>query len=236
MENEIINKKILKIWEGYPDNRGLFYPMLYPEFKKNTILFVGCNPSDSIQRTKNILNKTGEENADYLKYDFYNEDKINQVIKHEVVACQECNYFKKFIAISKEVTGDENNWDHIDLFYYRKTSQKEFKKVVGFKEDKTKNIYFNEFGENQLKLFFSILKTINPKVIVVANSFVSKIINNRFKDIIVKPSRFEEEGFDRIIINDKEIPIFFTSMLTGQRAFDNYSYKRLIWHIKQAIK
>jgi len=29
----------------------------------------------------------------------------------------------------------------------------------------------------------------------------------------------------------KNVPIFFTSMLTGQRALDNGSFERLIWHI-----
>jgi hypothetical protein len=34
----------------------------------------------------------------------------------------------------------------------------------------------------------------------------------------------------------ENIPIFFTSMLTGQRALDKGSYARLIWHIKYALR
>ena len=29
---------------------------------------------------------------------------------------------------------------------------------------------------------------------------------------------------------------FFTSMLTGQRALDRYSYQRLKWHIKEVLR
>lgn len=235
MENEKINTKILKIWETYPLERGEFYPMLYPDFKKNTLLFVGCNPSDSQRRSKKVLNKTGAENSDYLKYDSFNEYKINKVIEHEVIAKQECGYFKKFIAISKEITGDEYNWDHIDLFYYRQVSQNDFKKKVNYKEIKDK-LSFNEFGEDQLCLFLDLLKEINPKVIIVANAFVSDIIQSKFKEYITEDNSFEKDGFDRISINGKQIPVFFTSMLTGQRALDNNSYRRLVWQIKQAIK
>jgi hypothetical protein len=34
----------------------------------------------------------------------------------------------------------------------------------------------------------------------------------------------------------KNNPFFFTSMLTGQRALDNGSFQRLIWHINQVKK
>lgn len=236
MENEIINKKILNIWEKHPKYRGINSPLLYPKFKNNCILFIGCNPAMHKKRdeTARIEAKLND-----LKYLIYNElkkdkkNKIDSIIKHENAAKINNPYFKKFKAISKEINLD---WQDIDLFYYRITSQNDLQKVIGFKEDKIGNIYFNEFGEDQLKLLLYILSAINPKVIVVANSFVSKIINNRFEEMMVKPSNFEKEGFDRILINNKKIPIFFTSMLTGQRAFDNHSYKRLIWHIKIAIK
>lgn len=31
----------------------------------------------------------------------------------------------------------------------------------------------------------------------------------------------------------KNNPFFFSSMLTGQRALDNGSFERLVWHIKK---
>jgi len=48
----------------------------------------------------------------------------------------------------------------------------------------------------------------------------------------------DEIGTYRIIKNDKlkHTPVFFTSMLTGQRALDLGSYERLIWHILFVLK
>jgi hypothetical protein len=50
---------------------------------------------------------------------------------------------------------------------------------------------------------------------------------------------FDSEMGTHKIINQVElenIPIFFTSMLTDQRALDKGSYARLIWHIKYALR
>ncbi|MBK5190156.1 MAG: hypothetical protein JJE19_01465, partial [Methanosarcinales archaeon] len=43
--NEIINGKILKVWEDYQKESGDYLPILYPPFKRDGILFIGLNPS-----------------------------------------------------------------------------------------------------------------------------------------------------------------------------------------------
>jgi hypothetical protein len=47
---------------------------------------------------------------------------------------------------------------------------------------------------------------------------------------------YEERGFHWLTKSGKRIPVFFLSMLSGQRSLDRWSYERLIWHIKQAVK
>jgi hypothetical protein len=50
---------------------------------------------------------------------------------------------------------------------------------------------------------------------------------------------FRDEFGTNVITNEpilKNVPIFFTSMLTGQRALDNGSYERLIWHMKFVLE
>lgn len=42
-------------------------------------------------------------------------------------------------------------------------------------------------------------------------------------------------GHNYYDIDGNAIPIFFASMLTGQRALDNYSFERLQWHLLQSI-
>jgi hypothetical protein len=49
---------------------------------------------------------------------------------------------------------------------------------------------------------------------------------------------FDENLGTHKIVNNSElenVPVFFTSMLSGQRALDNGSYQRLIWHIKYVL-
>lgn len=92
----------------------------------------------------------------------------------------------------------------------------------------------NSFGKKQIEIVWYALKNINPKIIVVANALVSKIMQSYFKDYL---STFHEDmGFHTIKINDRNVPIFFSGMLTGQRALDNHTYKRLKWHIGKSVK
>lgn len=51
MKNEHINSMILKVWNDY-------HPILYPEFRKGEILFIGLNPSFSNKAFKKILKGT----------------------------------------------------------------------------------------------------------------------------------------------------------------------------------
>ena len=43
-------------------------------------------------------------------------------------------------------------------------------------------------------------------------------------------------GTYKITLNEKSVPVFFSSMLTGQRALDKGSFERLKWHVKNVIK
>ena len=74
MENEIINSKILKVWNDYPDECGKYLPTLYPKFKSSGILFIGLNPSFSDKAFKKILKGT--------KYEGINiKEKLNKKIR-----------------------------------------------------------------------------------------------------------------------------------------------------------
>ena len=55
---------------------------------------------------------------------------------------------------------------------------------------------------------------------------------NCYDILKITQEKFEKEGYDILEINNKKIPILFSSMLTGQRALDTHSLRRLKWHIK----
>lgn len=229
MENEEFNQELLKIWRN---NEALVnkYPLFCPELKKNCLLFIGINPSLS-DKSFNKMSK--EEGIDLTKDDLEypnkeNEDKIiEKAIELERKWKQKIDYFGKFKRIGESIGVP---WDHLDLFFYRETSQNDFRKVINFKE-KNNKIEMNDFGIAQLNLSIKTIKKCEPKVIVVANALASKILQ-KYMDI--SDSSFQEEGFHRVDVNGNKIPIFFSGMLTGQRALDLGSLERLAWHIKKA--
>ena len=178
-------------------NRG--YAM-QDEIIKNSILFIGINPSFSGKHLKNESH-------------FYNNDQEGNIY----------SYFKKFQDISKKT---ESPWSHLDLLYLRETNQKNIERI---NHDQNGKIFFKK----QLELSKKIIEKTKPKIIVVSNSFARKLICLDFQ------IEFDENlGTNKIINNCalENTPIFFTSMLTGQRALDLGSYERLIWHLKFILK
>lgn len=138
-------------------------------------------------------------------------------------------YFKKFIEISSQVG---LNWSHLDLLFLRETNQKEVKSLG---ENNLGHIFYDE----QLKISKKIIETTKPKIIVVNNTYARDLLHSQSFTTPKYDFKFDEEiGTERIVNNDilNGVPVFFTSMLTGQRALDLGSYKRLIWHIKHVMK
>jgi len=138
-------------------------------------------------------------------------------------------YFKKFIEISFEVG---LNWSHLDLLFLRETNQKIVKSIG----DSNLGYYF--FDE-QLKVSKKIIELAKPKILVVNNTYARDLLHSESFTTPKFEFEFDEIiGTYRIVNNEilNETPIFFTSMLTGQRALDLGSYKRLIWHIKYVLK
>ena len=69
-----------------------------------------------------------------------------------------------------------------------------------------------------------------PKIVIVANAFASDIFQQEFRCVF--DDRF---GCHFFKINEKKIPVLFTSMLTGQRALDKGSFLRLKWQIRMIL-
>ena len=232
MVSNELNNKISELWNRHPlEVRGKNHPLYYPKFKTEGILFIGINPSFSIKGFKQTLKGTEYEGIDIEKfYSFDNQDfDVEKAIAIEASARKQHDYFQRFNKIAKETGKD---WEHIDLFLYRQTSQSDFKKIIGF-SNKNGKLSLNEFGREQLDLIREKIKKIAPKVIVVVNALASEILRKEF--VIEKLDYDSKDGFQRLEIDETKIPIFFSGMLTGQRALDNGSFDRLIWHIKRAL-
>ncbi|MCK5059663.1 MAG: hypothetical protein KAR00_00770 [Candidatus Pacebacteria bacterium] len=231
MRNEEINSKIVTLWNKYfQNNSDVYAPLFYDEFKKGGLLFVGMNPSFSMRGFRTILQNTEYKDMDpatFFKWSNIssNPKLIDDCIKVENYVYQNYSlYFGRPVEIAKKVGLD---WQHIDLFLYKETSQTNFMDSV-----RNKGV-LNEFGMDQIKLFKDILVQIKPRCVVVSNATGSEILREYINNDL---SWDEERGFHWFTKGGKKIPMFFSSMLSGQRALDRWSYERLMWHIGEAEK
>lgn len=207
--------------EGYEYRKS---PLMPAEIKKNSLLFVGINPS---------FPKGATIEAAYLKLGWYTLQTDGE--KH-------IPYFHKFQEFA---TYCQCDWDHLDLLFVRETNQKAIEELTYDRAtDRPNGLDF--IGE-QLDISFEILEALEPKAIVVANAFASeffgkkKVKHNGFKgiwrsyDLDFKAHFDNELGTYRIPLNGKQVPIFFSGMLSGQRALDLGSLERLMWGVKRVI-
>ncbi|MBK8672961.1 MAG: hypothetical protein IPN93_08220 [Bacteroidetes bacterium] len=147
------------------------------------------------------------------------------------------SFFTKFYEIAQYYDKDEL-CSHIDLLVFRNTNQRDIDSILNEKSGP-------KFIMSQLEISKKIMEVIKPKIIVVCNS-KSRIFlgfdKSKDKNVNVWMDydfEFKEELGTYIITNSgsklHNTPVFFSSMLNGQRALDKGSFRRLIWHIN-AVK
>jgi len=233
-----INEYVLKLWKCYHDHKKRNFkiytklmPLLYPPLSKGCLLFIGINPSFKVsymQKMANHVNET-EDLFNFIRYnECENKDRlIEKIIDCEKYARSDYIYFRKFKEIGEEVCLD---WEHLDLFFVRTKNQKEFENIC---IENRNQMELSPFAQEQVDISFKAIKAIKPKIIVVANALASKIIIAQDKFEICSQG-FNDYGYDKIKIDRRKVPIFFSGMINGQHALDNGSRNRLVWHIKEA--
>lgn len=174
---------------------------------KNSIMFVGINPSF-------------DESSKEIHAEFYNVEQDGK--SHP--------YFNKFKEISKKVN---HNWTHFDFLYFRETNQKYINELL-------RKVNGVEFVFKQLEISKKVILEAKPKILIVSNTMARHFMGfdknqNQTQGVWMGfDFIFDEKlGTHKIINNSvlENTPVFFTSMLTGQRALDNGSFERLNWHI-----
>jgi len=230
MKNNIaqnFNVQILKLWDNhFEQSNSVLAPLLYGDFNTNCILFIGLNPSFSLNGFKKITRGTEFEGIDVKSYfSFVNVRKhMNEIIKIEQLARQKYPYFNQIKAISDFL---ELPWEHLDLFQERLTNQSKFVHKY------LKRGELLPLANDQFKLAWNTISVLKPCIIVVINACASKIIRDKSKKEL---QYHQSQGFHTIELDDRTVPIFFSGMLSGQRALDIGSYERLKWHIRLAKK
>ncbi len=248
LTNEDINKKIIEIWkEKYGGKARL--PHLYSPFNVDGMLFIGLNPSElnfsKIKKPLETSNKFKDHAATILKElehyrapDYELKDLTDEAILKISEMTRIIKDVHPYFAKCREISEENNiNWEHIDLFFEKETKQENIKNNYIEKKDiGSKNIKLDPFAEKQLEISMLAIEAIEPKIIVVINALASKILKQQYEDKN-QLSKFDEvKGFCTVKLNNKDMPIFFSGMLTGQRALDIGSYERLKWHIRSALQ
>jgi hypothetical protein len=213
-----LNQEILNLWDTEKRESELV-PLLYPEFQKGALLVVGLNPSFSTKGIrKNIKDVKRFEHIDniqeYFLWEKYSIEKYDELIDIEKEAKKKYNYFNRIKDLSECM---KLPWEHIDLLCVRDTNQKNIENLI--KSDR-------DFIKKQINITLRLIKRLEPKIILINNAFCSKILKERL-DLKIN----DELG----TYLHKSIPVFFSGMLSGQRALDIGSYERLKWHMKFAV-
>lgn len=226
MFSDQINQEAIRLWERqFPKDADVWMPAVYPMLREGSILFVGLNPSFSDRGFSTFLADSPYANLKPREFYHWRNRTVFDLptaIGIEKLAKERYAFFAKFKEIANKLNA---HWEHVDLFFYRQTEQKKFIELVESKEKP------NKFADSQLELSTMLITSAEPKIIVVANAYAAKIFHERFD------ARFDEKsGYHRIQSHGRAIPVFLTSMLTGQRALDRFSYQRLRWHIEHVYQ
>lgn len=154
--------------------------------------------------------------------------KGNGGLKNQMGDFANIPYFEPFRNISDEC-GFDGEFSVADLFAIRCTTQKTLENLL------EKDRSFENFCKKQFELFLKIMRQAEPCVIVVCNAYASGWMKKTLKSDTL---HFDDTiGTYRISMEDmNNVPIFFSSMLSGQRALDIFSRERLVWQIKHYLK
>lgn len=232
---KLYENRVLKIWQDHkdddifkePDKEYRKHPLLPKEVIKNSLMFIGINPSF----TKNGVIPEHEKNIGF--YSTLNKDQ------------KDITYFEKMKEIAKYC---KIEWTHLDLFFLRETNQKIIEGLT------YSNI---KFLNSQLDISFEIIEKSSPKLLIVSNALASEFFGKKkstkhrsFKEKIWKgydlyfennfwnkEATFNVEiGAYEIKLNNKLVPVLFSGMLSGQRALDIGSLERLKWQSRMILE
>ena len=170
-----INEEIVKLYNN-KNIKNLFWinKLLTPWFYSKKlfdfdadILFVGMNPAWTLKN----FDSWDKEDKGVTK-----NDKINSIINENNYKESESpyKYYKWFIDLFPKEK-ENYNWNHIDLFQYRCTNQKELEKIIYDEK-------YNDFIEKQFKIFENFIITLNPKIIVISNATASRYLKLKWFD------------------------------------------------------
>jgi hypothetical protein len=236
------NKEVLDLWKKHNPPNPLI-PKQIGQYNINAeVLFVGMNPSFSESKmdeffasedcdNKKLKNQISRQLFAWEGPDF--DRRVGLIREYEGAANNHTynNYFGLFDPFIIKCGYKTKCWEHLDLFIMRGTTQNKENKLIYDKNE------LNDFGKDQVNLFFKSIKKTNHKLVIVFNSEASKIIYKELKNIQISDelgSLNDSKDIESYIDTDNK-RYYFSSMLTSGR-LDIFSRQRLINEIRSFSK
>ena len=218
-------ERLLATWEDESASIDLKYVPLVPlPLAPGALVFVGLNPSFNSTAARSLVPELEVAPEDYFAWD--NRVDFDWRVDHDLHtrAKEKYAYFSKFRMIARAL---DVPWDHQDLFFWRETNQSDLRPLVLVGNNPK---HLTRFALRQLNVSIELLEQSSPRALVVANALASDI----FLDLM--SLEFDKtSGCHRCSLGGTDVPVFLSSMLTGQRALDRHSMRRLVWHLGQVL-
>ena len=186
-----VNKDIVALWTSHFDahDSPVHWPMISPPPVTGGLAAVGCNPAlpKSSYYTVPIFVPGATDNH------------LNSLLDLEGAARKSYPYYKPFHRLAADLGLP---LEHIDLFFYRVTSQKNLKPLIASKKGT-----LNEFGAAQVALAARILALAQPKIILVANAFAAGHFKRHFNLKRIN----DDDGLYWVTLAARKVPVFLSS-------------------------
>lgn len=191
-------------------------------------------------------NKIGKVLSDRFSWENFKKEKecektIGLSVQCDVLARDYYDYFKPINDLEEKLRSETNSRisgnriiETMDLFSLRLTNSKDTAKALGIK----KNGRMSDFTREHLGLSVKYLFDLEPNMIIAANAQASKILGCYFQDSgNMYKLTFSNDYYCYVVSNNKDnkdIPIFFSSQLTGG-ATSKWGKKQLFCHIRSVF-
>jgi hypothetical protein len=218
-------------------NTGETVPLLprsyhYPAFvKEGSILFVGINPSYT--NTHDWPVESQPKRHFYAVNDYEHDVLLGDPIEGPLTLEKmyehhkrllnrpddfrgyEYSFFNPMRRISQEVTGSEDNWSHLDLFFFRESSQACIYEL-------NKSPLGAKFLVRNLELSLELLAKTKPAVIVVANGGARDILTGKYRIPGFTPPTWDimydkDAGFKQVRAKEPYRFAFESDVSVGER-------------------
>jgi len=203
----------------WPKGLKRLWPIQYPELAKQSVVFVGINPSEGtvVPRVRDPRQLKDPRLAASVAL------RDRESFGLEVgIPCH--RYFRLLDELSPP------GWAHVDLFPVRERKQERLRAILSLGGD------LHPIAKEWLALTMSFLIALKPRLVVVVNALAARLVEHHAR--AAWSLQFVEDGgwYAGTLPGVGVVPFLFSGMVTGQRALDRYSRDRLRWHISRALR